>query len=282
MKILIFGNGYLGNRCLKTWGDEAIMSTVHVKTKNDALAEIQKHNPDVVLNTAGVKGSPNVDWCEDHQMETIQGNTIMPLLLAEACQEAGIYMLHIGSGCVFYGKSDHEDGAWREDDIGNPRATYSRTKWAADLCLSTLPNVGIARIRMPLDHVPAPGNLINKIASYPKVIDVQNSATVVEDMVNVLHQLLEKRAEGIFHVTNPGVIGHKEILALYDEYVDPSHSCEFISEDELVSQGIVKKKRSTNTLASTRLEEYGITMRSIKEAVEEMMKKYGELYNAQN
>ncbi|MEK7615197.1 MAG: sugar nucleotide-binding protein, partial [Patescibacteria group bacterium] len=240
MKILIFGNGYIGNRCHEAWSD-SVLSPVKVTTKHDALDEIRKHQPDAVLNAAGVKGKPNVDWCEDNQVETIQGNTLMPLHLAEACQDAGVYLLHMGSGCIFYGDSPHADRAWKEEDFGNPSAVYSRAKFAADLCLSTLPNVGIARIRMPIDWKPSAGNLIDKLASYPKVIDVENSVTIVDDMIDVFHQLLEKKAPGIFHVTNPGTMKHRELLGLYKELANANHSCEWIANDELVGQGLAKK-----------------------------------------
>lgn len=276
MKILIFGNGYLGNRCKDVWKDEAIVSTVHVVSKHDALDEIRKFQPDVVLNAAGIKGKPNVDWCEDHQLETIQGNTLMPILLAQACQEAGVYLLHMGSGCIFYGDSPHEDKAWREDDFGNPRPVYSRAKWAADLVLSTLPNLGIARIRMPIDWKPSESNLIDKLASYPKIIDVENSVTIVDDMIDVFHQLLEKKATGIFHVSNPGTMKHRELLGLYKELVDPNHSCEWISNDDLVAQGLAKKGRSNNFLSNTRLAQFGITMRPVKEALRDTIQKYAE------
>ncbi len=276
MKILIFGNGYIGNRCQEVWGDEAVVSSVRVTSKQDALDEIRKEKPDAVLNAAGVKGKPNVDWCEDNQVATIDGNTLMPIVLAQACQEAGVYLLHMGSGCIFYGDSPHEDKAWREDDFGNPIPVYSRAKWAADLVLSTLPNVGIARIRMPIDWKPAPGNLIDKLATYPKIIDVENSVTIIDDMIDVFHQLLEKKATGIFHVTNPGTMKHRELIALYEELVDPTHTNEWISNDELVGQGLAKKGRSNNFLANTRLAEIGITMRPVKEALRDTLMKYAE------
>ena len=62
----------------------------------------------------------------------------------------GVYFLHIGSGCIYYGDSPDPAG-WKEDDFENPIPVYSRAKYAADLVLSTLPNVGIARIRLPID-----------------------------------------------------------------------------------------------------------------------------------
>ncbi len=276
MKILIIGNGFIGMRCAEAWKDEAVVSDKIIKTKENALEVLDKYNPDVVLNAAGVRGKPNVDWCEINQDETILGNTILPILIAEACQEKNVYFLHIGSGCIFYGEAPDPKG-WKESDFGNPKAVYSKAKYAADLALSTLPNVGIARIRMPIDYIPSPGNLIDKLASFEKVIDVENSVTVLEDMVDVFHQLLEERAVGIFHVTNPGTIKHREIIKLYEELIDPNHTNEWIENDELVKQGLATKGRSNNFLQSENLEKFGIKMRPIDVAIRDTMEKYAKL-----
>jgi dTDP-4-dehydrorhamnose reductase len=276
MKILIFGHGYVGNRCKDEWGDEAVLSDVRVQSKEDAAREIERVKPDAVLNAAGVTGKPNVDWCDAHPVETIMGNTLMPIALAAACQDAGVYLLHMGSGCIFYGDAPHEDKKWREDDFGNPVPTYSRSKWAADLALSTLANVGIARIRMPIDHEPGGRNLIDKLAAYTKVIDVENSVTVVDDMIRMFRQLLEKKAPGIFHVVNPGVMRHRELIALYEELVDPAHTNEWITNEDLTRLGLATKGRSNNVMSSTRLAEYGIEMREVHEALRDTMEKYAQ------
>ncbi len=273
MKILIIGKGFVGKRCAEAWPD-AVLADEKIYTTEDALCVLDKYKPDVVLNAAGVRGVPNVDWCETHQAETVFGNTELPIMIAQACLKKNIYLLHIGSGCIFYGNSTHPDGAWREDDFGNPTPVYSRSKWAADLVLSTLPNVGIGRIRMPIDHIPSPGNLIDKLASFPKVIDVSNSATIIDDMVDVFHRLLEKKASGIFHVTNPGILKHRELIALYEELVDPSHKNEWIPNEELEKQGLVTRGRSNNILHSENLEKQGIHMREVHEALRDTMEKY--------
>lgn len=277
MKILIIGNGFISKKCANAWQD-AVVSESLIKETVDAIKILEDYKPDVVLNAAGVRGAPNVDWCESHQMETILGNTKLPIMIAEACQTKGIYLLHIGSGCIFYGESPDPNG-WREDDFGNPVPVYSRSKYAADLALSTLPNIGIARIRMPIDSTPGPNNLIDKLASFKKVIDVENSVTVVDDMVDIFYELLAQKASGIFHVTNPGTIKHREIIAMYEEYVDPSHKNEWIANDELVKSGLAVKGRSNNTLQSNNLEQIGIMMRPVKEAVRDTMKKYAANLN---
>lgn len=272
MRILIIGQGYLGTRCAESWKD-AVISDKIIKSVDDVLNLIEEHQPDAILNAAGVVGKPNVDWCETHQQETIEGNTILPIIIAKACNQKNIYMLHIGTGCIFYGDSPH-GGPWTESDYGNPVAVYTRSKYAADLVLVTLPNIGIARIRMPFDCISHPANLMDKLAKFAKVVDVENSITVVEDMIKVFHELLAKKASGIFHVTNPGSIKHKEIIALYEKYVDPSHKNEWITEEDLVKSGLAAKKRSNNIMSSSNLEKLGIHMRPVKEAVEETIKKY--------
>ncbi len=275
MKILVVGKGYIGQRCIDAWGEEAIVGEGHITSVDEALNLIDKHHPDVVFNAAGVRGKPNVDWCETHQYETYQGNVVLPFNLATACKERQLYMLHIGSGCVFYGESPDPKG-WKEDDFANPIAYYSKCKYAADLALGSLSNVGVARIRVPLDDRPYPGNIIDKLAAYPKIIDVSNSLTVIPDMISVFHQLLEKKASGIFHVTNPGAIEYKELMALYKRLVDPNQTNEWINEDDLVSQGLTTKKRSTNRLQSANLEKIGIHMPEIHGAVEGAMEDYSK------
>lgn len=275
MKVLIIGRGYVGSRCAEIWKDEAIVADKKVYSVEDVLVLLKTHQPDVVLNAAGVRGKPNVDWCETHQLETIAGNTKLPIMIAEVCQQKNIYLLHIGSGCVFYGDSPDPKG-WKETDFANPIAVYSKAKYAADLALQTLPNVGIARIRMPMDYIPSSFNIIDKLAEYDRIIDVRNSLTVIEDMVEVFYQLLEKKASGIFHVTNPGTLKHREIIELYKEFVDSNKNPMWITPEEMVQEGLVEKMRSTNKLQSENLEKLGIRMPEVREAARETMRRYAE------
>ena len=273
MKILIIGKGYMGERLAAAWPD-AVVSDAMITDVESMHRELEKYKPDAVLNAAGVRGRPNVDWCDEHPLETIRGNTLLPVVIADACQQAGVYLLHMGSGCIYYGPSAHTDHAWREDDFGNPLPAYSRSKYAADLVLSTLPNVGIARIRMPIDWVPNPNNLIDKLASFEKVADVENSVTIIDDMIVAFRQLLEKKAAGIFHVVNPGTLTFRSLIDMYEELVDPNHHCEFVTDDALNQAGINKRPRSNNFLNSDHLVAQDIHLREVHDALRDTMKKY--------
>lgn len=279
MKILIFGaKGYIGKRMLEAWPD-AVGSDIRLENREAVIAELEKHKPDVVVNAVGKKGVPNVDWCETHQVETFQGNSIAPLILADACQAKNVYLLHLGTGCIFYGPSPDPRG-WREDDDANPVAFYTRSKYAADLVLSRLPNVAIARLRMPIDDRPSPHGLIDKLARYKQVIDVENSVTVLEDLITACRGILEKRGTGIFHTVNPGTMRHRNLLGLYKELVDPSHQCEWITEEDLVKRGLATKKRSNCIMQSDRLRELGVIMRPIDVALRDTMEKYAKAVRA--
>ena len=273
MKILVFGSkGFIGGRMLETW-PEAVGTDARIDDKAAVLKAIDEHKPDAVVNAAGKTGRPNIDWCETHQIETAQSNLIGPLVLAEACQERGVYLLHLASGCIFYGPSPDPRG-WTEDDFANPLSFYSRVKYAADLVLGKMPNVGIARIRMPIDDKPSDRNLINKLANYKQVIDVENSVTIIPDMIEVCYRLIQKRGTGVFHVTNPGTARHRQIVDLYRELVDPNHRNEWITDEEMMKRGLAKAARSNCILQSNRLQALGIEMRPIDIALRDTIMKY--------
>jgi len=280
MSILVFGNGWIGNKFIERY-PEARMSIVFAKSPQDIDQVLETEDPDVVLNCAGITGQPNVDWCETHQVETAIGNTMFPIMLAQACAERGIHLTHLGSGCIFYGDSP-QPGGWREDDYPNPVAYYSKTKAAADFVLGSMPNVAVVRLRLPLDSTPSPKNSITKLVSYPKVIDVSNSATVIEDLLDVFYQVMEKRATGIFHAVNPQPLSYRDFMKWYEDIVDPNHKNEWITEEQLVAQGMAAKKRSTNILANFRLPEIGINMRPTEEAVKATLRAYAEKLKVTN
>ncbi len=272
MTVVVFGAGFLGKR-FATEIPGAVLSAADITDRELVGSELRAFGAKAVINCAGKTGTPNVDWSETHQYETQRANVIGPLVLAEACAEAGAYFLHLGSGCIFYGPSSNP-GGWREDDFANPVSVYSRSKYAADLMLAKLPNVAITRLRMPIDGRPGPRNLITKLAGYPQVIDVENSVTVVDDLIGVVRAVVERRATGIFHATNPGTMRHSELLRLYKEIVDPTHRYTLIREHELVERGLARAPRSNCILANARLAALGVTMRPIDVALRSVLMEY--------
>ncbi len=270
--VLIIGNGWIGNRLLDKFPDMR-MSTEIFETTKQIGAMLEREEPDAVINCAGVTGSPNVDWCETHQVETAVGNAQFPVMLAQACAERGTHLTHLGSGCIFYGTPPQPEG-WKEYDYANPVAYYSKTKYAADLVLGGMENVAVVRLKLPIDRIPSKKNTVTKLAGYPKVVEVVNSVTVMDDLLDVFRAVADKRAQGIFHAVHPEPLAWRDLMRWYEEIVDPSHTCEFVSEESLMAQGAIQKQRSSTVLANTRLAEFGIHMRPTEVAVKEALVKY--------
>jgi dTDP-4-dehydrorhamnose reductase len=269
MKYLIFGNGYLGNKFHALLPDSVIDSADINDTAAVRLA-IEKHRPHAVINCAAKTGKPNVDWCEDHKFETLDSNVRGPLNLLKVCQEMGQYWVQIGSGCIYQGDNDGQ--GWGEEDPANFHGSYySKAKaWLNDMLADF--DVLQLRLRMPLDSEPGPRNFITKIATYKNVISVPNSITVIDDLISAAQVLMERKATGIYNVANPGAIEHKEILTMYKEIVDPTHTYTPISLEQL--SGITKAGRSNCVLSSRKLEEAGIHLPEIHGRVRELLVAY--------
>lgn len=273
-RIVVFGAGYIGEK-VAAFLPDAVLSLARIDDAAQVEAALLEHAPSAVVNCAGKTGKPNVDWCETHVPETFRANVIGPLVLAEACAKRDVHLVHLGSGCIFYDESPDPAG-WREEDFANPQAVYTRSKYAADLGLMNYANAAILRLRMPIDAEPGSRNLITKLVHYPKIIDVENSVTMVGDLLQVIAGVIEKKGTGIFHATNPGTLRHRQILELYREIVDPSHTNEWITNDDLLKQGLASAKRSNCILQNRRLPELGIQMRPIGEALRETMLRYSQ------
>lgn len=274
MKILIFGRGYVGNKFFDYFSEksevEVDFADCRVEDYSLVKRELEEKRPDVIINCAGKTGRPNVDWCEDNKSETMFGNVVVPLMLARASDELGIYMVHIGSGCVYTG--DKNGVGFCEDDEPNFAGSfYSRTKAWSEAVLKEFPILQL-RLRMPLDGQPGERNFITKITKYARVISIPNSLSVLDDFLQAAWELIAKHETGVFNLTNPGVIDHEEILEMYKEIVDPNFEYELMSLSEL--EKVTKAGRSNCGLSSRKLEEAGVHMRPIREALKDVLQQY--------
>jgi len=280
MKLLVFGSkGFFGHQFLEEFPG-AIGSTVDIANATDVERELDEHKPDIVINAAGKTGRPNIDWCEDHKLETIHSNVTGPMVILKECGDRGIYWVHLGSGCIYTG--DNGGKGFSEEDTPNFSGSfYSRTKTWIDRMLNEFTDQGILvlRLRMPFDGSTEDRNLISKLKKYDQVLDAQNSMTYLPDFFVTVKKLTEERHTGVFNMVNPGSISPYEIMQLYKEVVDPSHQFSRLSLEGLST--VAKAGRSTCILNSDKLMQAGIHMRPVKEAVDESLRRIAECQTLQ-
>jgi dTDP-4-dehydrorhamnose reductase len=248
----------------------AVITPANIADPAAVNAVLDEHKPDAVINCAGKTGRPNVDWCETNKEATLASNVHGPLTLARACKERNLHLTHIGSGCVYTG--DNNGKGYAEDDPPNFFGSfYSMTKILSEHGLKGFPVLQL-RLRMPLDSVPGPRNFITKITSYSKVISVPNSISVMSDFLDAATALLQRRKTGVYNLTNPGAIAHDEILAMYKEIVNPAHTYQRISMQELDT--MTKASRSNCILSTKKLENEGIVLPPVRDAVRNALYEY--------
>ncbi|HEY9461126.1 MAG TPA: dTDP-4-dehydrorhamnose reductase, partial [Paralcaligenes sp.] len=95
---------------------------------------------DAVVNAAAYTA---VDAAESNGQQAERVNAVAPGLLAQACRQRNIWMLHISTDYVFDGKKSEP---YREDDAVNPLSVYGKTKLAGEQAvLRASPNAAILR-----------------------------------------------------------------------------------------------------------------------------------------
>lgn len=203
MKIIVLGNGFVGNPLSVYLGAHTSSKFLHDLTKEDL-------DPyDVVINTAA---KTSIDWCEQNKFETFSTNVIDALHVANITRGQYVFF---SSACIF--KSETPNQINYEDAIPNPQCFYTYTKLMAEQLLQeTHPNTLIIRPRLLISEHSHPRNTIDKLLKYTHIIDTPESATIMEDMFLLLKKLIEEKATGPRNIFNEGTISPSEIMTIFD------------------------------------------------------------------
>jgi dTDP-4-dehydrorhamnose reductase len=234
--------------------------------------------PEFVINAAGYTGKPNVDACELHKAECLLGNAVLPGIVAQACEAAGIPWGHVSSGCIYSGDGPGEKGFTERDEPNftfrsNHCSFYSGTKGLGEEVLAGRPNVFIWRLRIPFDGVENPRNYLTKLMRYPRLLEATNSISELDEFVDATLACWTKRVPfGTYNVTNPGKVTTREVV----ELIRRSGVCRkdfsfFSSEDEFMRTA-AKTPRSNCVMDSSKLAAVGIELTPVQDALERDLK----------
>lgn len=209
-KVLIFGgNGFVGSHL------KGERSSLRVNKLHELLVEIKRKKPEVIINCIGRTGENNTDDCDQFPTRTLEANTFVPFLFAEAAIRTGVKLVHVSSGCMFHGSEVCEIGEWENPNFFH--LFYSRTKIYAEASLtllasSRLANILIVRPRIPFFNAKHPKDILYKIQRFKKVIDFPNSMTYLPDFAKAVSHLIDIDARGVYNIVNPKPLTYASIL----------------------------------------------------------------------
>ena len=232
-----------------------------------------------LINCAGFTGKPNVDSCEVAKSSCLLGNSVLPGIIREVCEDLKITWGHISSGCIYSGRRSDGFG-WAEADEPNfsfrspPCSFYSGTKALGEEVLEGAENCYVWRLRIPFNDERNPRNYLQKLINYDSLLEAENSVSHLGEFVQKCLECFEKDVEpGIYNMTNPGSVTTRQVTEwMREEGVTDKHFKFFKDEEQFMSKA-AKTPRSNCVLDTTKAEKAGIGMRPVEEAMRESMHK---------
>ena len=312
MILLLGATGYLGRAFAAELRKRKIPFTPLTRraldyTRFDILFNyLHKLKPDFVINAAGYPGHPNIDGCETACAEAVQANTLLPQTLARVCYLTKTPWGHVSSGCIYSGaRIANHRGLHVERDLNLPETRhlfdlhpekfrgftekdepncsfrsppcsfYSGTKALAEESLRWTEQCYIWRPRILFDEFNHPRNYLTKIQQYPKILDGINSYSHRGDFVHACLQLWERRAPfGAYNIVNPGSATARQIVAAVQRNLRTDRKYEFWASADEFYREAGRAPRNHNLLDPSKLLSTGIKIRSLREALEDSLKKW--------
>mgnify|MGYP001239940515 CR=1 FL=1 len=211
-KIAIFGVGFLGTKLMEFFSNKFDVVGADIDSRNSLVKDLDatdkkeiekfliKEKPNIVIDTIALA---SYFVCENNQELCRKLNYVTAKNLTEICEIINAKMIFISSSYVFDGKK----GNYSETDIPNSTNVYARTKILAEKRVLELKNSIVIRIE-PLYGFDKEKNQIKAGTNtfegevkngYP---DTLRSPVFIDDVPKIIHSLIEKNQNGIFHIAS--------------------------------------------------------------------------------
>ena len=284
MIVILGGNGYVG----RAFQRELQRRNVEFESWSRAQVDysqalvldstLRDRRPDFVINCAGYTGKPNVDACELHRTECLQGNAVLPGIIDNVCGQLGVPWGHVSSGCIYSGKRV-DGGGFRETDPPNFSfrqnncSFYSGCKALGEEVLKPGGHRYVWRLRIPFDEFDSSRNYLSKLQSYDRLLDVENSLSHLGEFVSACVDCFERAVVyGSYNLTNPGSVTTREVVDVIEAIRPTGKQYEFFEDEAEFMNLAAKAPRSNCVLDSSKAIDAGLKLSPIREALEMAMR----------
>ena len=312
MILLLGATGYLGRAFAAELRKRGTPFTPLTRTAVDytrfetIFDYIHKLKPDFLINAAGCPGHPGNDRCDRSRAEAVQANTLLPQTLARVCYLTNTPWGHVSSGSIYSGTKVANNGGlqierdltqsevrqlfdlhpekfrgFTEADAPNcsfrspPCSFYNGTKALAEEALRWSQQCYLWRPQIIFDEFDHPRNYLSEIQQSPRLLDGVNSFTHRGDFVRACLQLWERRAAfGAYNIVNPGAATTRQVVTAVQRNLGNGRKFEFYESARAVHEPTGQAQPHNGILDPAKLLSTGIKMRSLREALEDSLKKW--------
>jgi len=212
-KILVIGaQGMLGRDLLPELrvsfpNDEILgwdIGEVDIRRERETIQQIEALRPRMIINVAAYT---DVDGCEGNEREAFGVNSEGMKHIALGAQRCGAKVVYLSTDYVFDGK---KGTPYLEEDPPHPLNIYGESKLRGERYVQELTKDGLI-IRTQWLFGRHGKNFVYAILQQAKekrvlsiVEDQIGSPTYTRDLSQAISALIQKEAQGIFHVSNEG------------------------------------------------------------------------------
>jgi dTDP-4-dehydrorhamnose reductase len=197
---LVRGLGRRGVRCVATGSHECDI------TQPQSVERLfSTHHPTTLINCAAFT---NVDGCEQdvERAEAVNGRAVGTL--AAHARRAGCKLVHLSTDFVFDGA---KGAPYRPEDAANPLNVYGRSKLLGEERIREADPPGWLIVRTSWLYGPDgrcfPRTILDAARGgrpLSVVADQIGSPTLTLDLAEILVDLVQRDAQGVFHASNTG------------------------------------------------------------------------------
>lgn len=262
-----------------------IFESLDISDKKQVEAILNKHRPDVVINTAAMT---NVDACETQKEECWKANVVAVQNIVDVLSTLNQQptannpqLIHLSTDFIF----DGEAGPYKEDDKPNPLSYYALSKYESEKVLQAskikwailrtiivygiVDNMSRTNIVLWAKGALAKGEKIN-------VVDDQFRApTLAEDLAQGCILAALKGATGIYNVSGKDIMSILDLVYAVADFWKLDKSIVNPIKSDTLNQA-AKRPPRTGFILDKAIKELGYTPHSFKEGLailDEQLKK---------
>jgi dTDP-4-dehydrorhamnose reductase len=286
MILLLGGSGYVGSAFAAHFAEFNIpfrsvsRSDVNYFNRDSLVNALKESKSTFLVNCAGYTGKPNVDACELHKAECLEGNAVLPAVIRDACDLAGIPWGHVSSGCIYTGSKANQIGFTESDKPNfsfrtNNCSFYSGCKALGEECLDGADNVFLWRLRIPFNHEDSNRNYLSKLLRYERLLEATNSVSHLNEFVSACIQSWTDRIPfGIYNVTNTGFVTTREVVSMIKRHLRLDRSFQFFQDEDQFMTMAAKTPRSNCILDNSKILNAGVRLSHVSDAIEMSLRNW--------
>lgn len=281
MIALVGSSGYVGSRFRALFETEAVawkpVSRTVTVDSGRLIAFLRDIDADFVVNCAGYAGRPNVDACELHKADCLFGNAVLPGIIREACESLDLPWGHVSSGCIYTGCRADGRGFTEEDPPNfsfrqNNCSFYSGSKSLGEEVLAGSRQCYVWRMRIPFENTANPRNYLQKLLSYDRLLEAENSLTHLGEFVRACVDCLQMHLPyGAYNLTNPDSIRTSEVTELIQSAGLTDRQFRFFESEAQFMRLAARTPRSNCVLDSSKALRAGLRLSPVREAIHDCL-----------